>query len=48
MLEKLHADGKDLRIIKNIYWQQTAAVKVDNDIGTFQNVTAGVRQGYAL
>ena len=26
-LQKLHVDGKDLRIIKNIYWEQTAAVK---------------------
>jgi hypothetical protein len=48
MLEKLHVDGKDLGIIKNIYWQQTSAVRVDNVIGTYQNITAGVRQRCVL
>jgi ribosomal silencing factor RsfS len=31
-------DGKDLRIIKYIYWQQTAAVRVDNVTDTFGTV----------
>jgi hypothetical protein len=34
MLEELHVDGKDLSINKYMYWQQTAAVRVDNIIGT--------------
>lgn len=24
-------DGKDLRIIKNLYWNQSASVKIDHD-----------------
>ena len=44
-LEKLNLDGKDLRTIKNIYWQQTAAIKVDQQIGPYQNIKMGVRQG---
>ena len=32
-LEDINIDGKDVRIIKNKYWKQTAAVGVDNQIG---------------
>ena len=41
-LQKLHVDGKDLRIIKNIYWEQTAAVKIENETCAFQDITRGV------
>ena len=47
-LQKLHADGKDLRIIKNIYWEQTAAVKIENETCAFQDIKRGVRQGCVL
>ncbi|XP_063586323.1 uncharacterized protein LOC134763697 [Penaeus indicus] len=33
ILEQLHIDGKNHRIIKNIYWEQIAAMRVDNEIG---------------
>ncbi|GFR88635.1 RNA-directed DNA polymerase from mobile element jockey-like [Elysia marginata] len=29
ILQQLNIDGKDLRIIKNIYWEQKAAVRVE-------------------
>ena len=48
ILEHLNIDGKDLRIIKNLYWQQTAAIKVGNEIGPYQQITTGVRQGCVL
>lgn len=48
LLEKLQVDGRDLRIIKNIYWKQTAAMKVINEIGVFQEIKRGVRQGCVL
>uniref|UniRef100_A0A0B7BSZ6 Reverse transcriptase domain-containing protein n=1 Tax=Arion vulgaris TaxID=1028688 RepID=A0A0B7BSZ6_9EUPU len=48
MLESLNIDSKDLRIIQNIYWQQTAAIRTDKKIGTFQKITKGVRQGCVL
>ena len=47
-LQKLHVDGKDLRIIKNIYWEQTAAVKIENETCAFQDIKRGVRQGCVL
>ncbi|GFS06587.1 endonuclease-reverse transcriptase [Elysia marginata] len=30
-LEKPDIDGKDLKAMKNLYWEQTAAIRVDND-----------------
>ena len=35
-LTKLKIDGKDLRIIKNMYWEQTAAMRVEGEISAFQ------------
>ena len=41
-------DGKDLRIIKNMYWEQTAAMRVKGEISAFQKIKRGVRQGCVL
>ncbi|XP_063615371.1 uncharacterized protein LOC134788408, partial [Penaeus indicus] len=41
ILEQLHIDGKDLRI-KNIYWEQIAAMRVDNEIGEYQKIRRGI------
>ena len=41
-------DAKDLRIIKNIYCEQTAAVKIENETCAFQDIIRGVRQGCLL
>ena len=45
MLDLLDIDGKDLRVVRNIYWEQTAAIKIDNEISPFIKVKRGVRQG---
>ena len=29
-------DGKDLRAIQNMYWEQTAAMRVDGEINSFK------------
>ena len=47
-LTKLRIDGKDLRIIKNMYWEQTAAMRVEGEISAFQKIKRGVRQGCVL
>ena len=41
-------DGKDLRIITNLYWEQTAAVRIDGETSPFQHIKRGVRQGCVL
>ena len=47
-LTQLRIDGKDLRIIKNIYWEQEAAMRVENDTSSFEKIKRGVRQGCVL
>ncbi|GFS18525.1 endonuclease-reverse transcriptase [Elysia marginata] len=47
-LTHLYIDGKDLRIIKNMYWEQTAAMRVEGEVSSFQKIKRGVRQGCVL
>merc|ERR1711867_84270 len=36
ILTSLDIDGKDLRIIRNLYWEQEAAIRVDNDCSPYR------------
>ena len=45
ILEALNIDGKDLSIIENMYWEQTAAIRIKNEISEFIQINRGVRQG---
>ncbi len=45
MLEGLEIDGKDLRLIHNLYWNQEAAVRVGDKEMETQSIKRGVRQG---
>ncbi|GFO12960.1 endonuclease-reverse transcriptase [Plakobranchus ocellatus] len=47
-LQQLNIDGKDLRIIKTMYWEQTAAMRIENKTSTFQDIKRGVKQGCVL
>ena len=48
ILDSLNIDGKDLRIVRNIYWEQTAAMRIGNDLSAFQDIKRGLRQGCVL
>ena len=48
ILDSLNIDGKDLRIVRNIYWEQTVAMRIGNDLSTFQDIKREVRQGCVL
>src|SRR5215469_17040638 len=48
MLERLEIDGKDLRIIKNLYRNQKIAVKIDDEESKLQCIERGVRQGCVM
>ena len=48
ILKQLDVDGKDIRIIGKMYWEQTAAVKIQNEISTYKPIKRGVRQGCVL
>ena len=41
ILDSLNIDGKDLRIVRNIYWDQTAAMGIGNDLSAFQDKERG-------
>ena len=47
-LETLNVDGKDLRILKNLYWQQIAAISLDGKLSNWVPIKRGVRQGCVL
>ena len=38
IFDSLNIDGKDLRIVRNIYWEQTAAMRIGNDLSAFQYI----------
>ena len=44
-LKDINMDGKDLRFITNLYWQQTASIRVDKDVSNPTCIRRGVRQG---
>ena len=47
-LKKLEIDGKDLNLIKNLYWQQTASIKTEDGQSSSFSIKRGVRQGCVL
>ncbi|GFS10292.1 retrovirus-related Pol polyprotein from type-1 retrotransposable element R2 [Elysia marginata] len=48
ILDSLDIDGKDLRILKTLYWKQTATVRVGGEHSEETPITRGVRQGCIL
>ena len=48
MLSELDVDGKDLRLIRNLYWDQKAAIKIWDQISNYVDIKRGVRQGCVL
>ena len=48
LLENLDIDGKDLRIVRNLYWDQTAAVRLEGEHSDFKYIKRGVRQGCVM
>lgn len=48
VLQDSGIDGKDLRIIKNLYWNQSAHIKINNEKTEEVKILRGVRQGCIL
>ena len=44
LLQSLDLDGKDTRLIRNLYWDQTACMRVENELSEFTQIQRGVRQ----
>ena len=47
-MNQLDIDGKDLRVLRNLYWDQTAAVRVGGELSEYTNIKRGVRQGCVM
>ena len=47
-LERLDIDGKDIRLIRNLYYGQKAAIRITGEIGEWVDIQKGVRQGCIL
>lgn len=48
LLKKSGIDDKDIRVIANLYWGQTACVRVGNQLSEEIEIKRGVRQGCVL
>ena len=48
ILQELDVNGKDLELLKNLYWQQQASVCIGQDMSDWVNIARGVRQGCVL
>ena len=48
MLERIGADGKDVRMIENVYWNQKAAIKIEGEQSEWVDIKRGVRQGCVM
>ena len=45
LLQSLDVDHADTRLLTNLYWTQTAAVRCDKDLSEWMSIKQGVRQG---
>ena len=48
ILLRLNLDGKDIRLITNLYWSQLSAVNIDNSLTSWIEIKRGVSQGCVL
>ena len=47
-LKKYGVDGRDIRVMAQLYWQQKAVVRIGEDSSEWINIEKGVRQGCVL
>ena len=45
VFQELDVNGKDLELIKNLYWQQQASARIGQDMSDWVNIARDVRQG---
>ena len=48
MLRRIGADSRDIRVIRNLYYEQKPAVRVENELTDTVDTKRGVRQGCVL
>ena len=48
ILSSQNIDAKDMRILINLYWEQLAAIRIENETSDYRPIKRGVRQGCVL
>ena len=48
ILMQIGLDGKDVRVIRNLYWEQEASIQVSGEQTGWKHIKRGVRQGCVL
>ena len=48
ILEHLNIDGKDLSVIRNLYWDQSAAVLIGGGLSEYKLIKRRVRKGCVM
>ncbi|RUS80216.1 hypothetical protein EGW08_012012 [Elysia chlorotica] len=47
-LKGIGIDGKDIRIIRNLYWEQTSCIRIGEEVTDQTSIQRGVRQGCVM
>ena len=42
ILLRYNCDGKDHRVMRNLYWEQEATIRIDDDCGVFKPICRGM------
>lgn len=45
LLKQLNIDSKDIRLIQQLYWMQSSAIRMENKVSGYVDIKKGVRQG---
>ena len=48
MLMNLDLYGKDIHLIQNLYWEQSACIRIENEMSEYTKIKRGVHQGCVL
>ena len=48
MLMNLDLYGKDICLISNLYWDQSACIRIENEMSEYTKIKRGVCQGCVL
>ncbi len=47
-LSELDVYGKDLRLLQDLYWNQTSCIRIDGECSSYTKIERGVRQGCVM
>ena len=45
VLEEMGNNGKDLRVLENLYWNQMAAISINGELNAWTHIKRCMRQG---